>query len=148
MLETRARKSNIMFKTEYIDKMLMTNGDPILFWQTMMNITLNSMQAMPEGGTITITVSEIQKKSDENQNQSGKVFAQICIKDEGKGIESKVIDNIFKPFYTTKPDGTGLGLAIVKRIADENHWNIDINTKSGEGTEFFVQIPIENNYNE
>jgi signal transduction histidine kinase len=125
----------------------MTKGDPILFWQTMMNIMLNAMQAMPVGGTITITVSEIQKKPNESRTQSGKVFAQICIGDEGPGIDKKVMDNIFKPFFTTKPDGTGLGLAIVKRIADENQWNIDVNTKSGEGTEFIVRIPVENNMN-
>ncbi len=147
MLETRARKSNIKFKTEYIDKILITKGDPILFWQTIMNITLNAMQAMPEGGTITLAVSEIQKKPDESPRQSEKVFAQIGIKDEGKGIDKKEMDNIFKPFYTTKLDGTGLGLAIVKRIADETQWNIDVKSHRGEGTEFIVQIPVEDDFN-
>lgn len=147
MLEIRARKSNIKFKTEYIDKMLITKGDPILFWQTMMNITLNAMQAMPEGGTITLAVSEIQKKPDESPGQLEKIFAQISIKDEGKGIDKKEMDNIFKPFYTTKPDGTGLGLAIVKRIADENQWNINLKSHRGEGMEFIVQIPVEDDFN-
>ncbi|NIV12528.1 MAG: sensor protein ZraS, partial [Aliifodinibius sp.] len=49
----------------------------------------------------------------------------------------------FKPFFTTKPNGTGLGLSIVKRIADENHWQINVSSKPDSGTTFTLLIPVD-----
>jgi len=149
MLETRARKNNITFKTEYIDKALVTNGDPTHLWQAIMNILLNAIQAMQDSGTIFITINEVSEQEasnmlkNNNQNKEYK-FAKISIRDQGPGMEADTLEKIFRPFYTSRSEGTGLGLAIVKRLADENNWHIDVNSIPGSGTEFIILVPVNN----
>ncbi|MEK7399124.1 MAG: ATP-binding protein [Candidatus Poribacteria bacterium] len=99
--------------------------------QVMLNILLNAMDAMDNGGKITISISV--KASN----------IEIAISDTGSGIPQENLSKIFDPFYTTKKSGTGLGLSIIHRIIEENHkGEIHVNSKVGEGTTFTIHLPI------
>ncbi len=101
--------------------------------QILWNVILNAVQAMPEGGTLTI-----EARSSRNEENNG---LEIKIHDTGCGIEKNHLLNIFEPFYTTRDMGTGLGLAVVSRILDGYHGAINIESEAGKGTICTIWIP-------
>jgi signal transduction histidine kinase len=98
--------------------------------QVLLNLLLNSIQAIEGHGTITVEIIE----------QDG--CAAIAVSDSGRGIAQEHLPNIFRPFYTTKGNGTGLGLSLAKRIVEEHDGRIDVESSVGRGTKFLVQLPI------
>ncbi len=98
--------------------------------QAFMNVVLNAMEAMPEGGTIAVSVF---KQED-----------SVCIKvvDTGAGIPEEDIEHLFEPFFTRKTKGTGLGLANVKRILEEHAGTVEIDSVLGEGTTVLMWLPL------
>jgi signal transduction histidine kinase len=145
LLANRARKNQIKIKTILPEKELMLLGAPGQLQQVLVNLALNSIQAMPEGGEISVEAKLSTPISQTDENESGVMHnneIQISITDKGKGIAEPDIEKIFKPFYTTKKDGTGLGLAIVKRIIDQNNWRINVQSEINQGSTFSVYIPL------
>jgi PAS domain S-box-containing protein len=100
--------------------------------QVFFNLFMNSKEAMPKGGVISI----ITKYNSQDQT------VEIIIKDTGKGIPKKHMPNIFNPYYTTKEKGTGLGLSIVHRIITDHHGQILSESKEGKGTKMTILLPI------
>ena len=98
--------------------------------QALLNLLINAMDASKEGDSITI-----------NTDMALDQFS-ISVQDTGKGIGTKELENIFKPFYTTKTRGSGLGLAIVERIVKEHQGNITVDSDPGKGTTVTLTIPI------
>lgn len=103
--------------------------DPDKIKQAFMNVVLNGMEAMPEGGTLTVSTFK-----QENT---------VCLKvtDTGIGISEEDIEHLFEPFFTRKDKGTGLGLANVKRILEEHDGKIKIDSTLGEGTTVTMCLP-------
>lgn len=100
--------------------------------QAFLNIILNALQAMPQGGELNIIT--VHKAP----------WVEIYFQDQGPGIPAQDLDKIFNPFYTTKGEGTGLGLAITHRIIVENHGGqIEVESEEGEGTRFIVRLPLK-----
>jgi two-component system NtrC family sensor kinase len=101
--------------------------------QVFMNILLNAVDAMPAGGTLTIT---------SNPEDS---FVQVRFADTGIGIPEKNLNRIFDPFFTTKADkkGTGLGLAVSYGIIDRHRGQIDVQSEEGKGTTFIIKLPLQ-----
>ena len=101
--------------------------------QVFMNILLNAADAMPAGGTLTIT---------SNPEDS---FVQVRFTDTGIGIPEKNLNRIFDPFFTTKADkkGTGLGLAVSYGIIDRHRGQIDVQSEEGKGTTFTIKLPLQ-----
>jgi signal transduction histidine kinase len=137
LLSSKARKSQIQFKIDLPESPIILKGDPSDLRQLLVNLELNAMQAMNNGGEISIA-GELIEGEDLRQN-----MLRLMIEDQGSGIDPDHLEEIFKPFFTTKPDGTGLGLSIVKRIAEENHWQIVVSSKPGSGTTFTLLIPMD-----
>jgi signal transduction histidine kinase len=108
--------------------------DPEKMGQVILNLCFNAIQAMPDNGTLTISV---EKHSGE---RSG--FANFTVSDTGVGIEKETISKIFDPFFTTKENGTGLGLAIVKKFVESHSGYIDVKSNVGEGTAVRVFLPL------
>ena len=107
--------------------------DQNLLYRAFLNLFVNAIHAMPEGGTLSVTSSldsEGQKKN-----------IVIRITDTGIGISEKKLGMIFTPFYTNKNRGTGLGLAIVKNIIEEHNGSIDVQSEIGKGTTFIITLP-------
>jgi len=104
--------------------------------QVFMNLVLNAIQAMPNGGKLEISTDKISNKGIE--------YISVTIKDTGIGISEEFMKKIFKPFNTTKPNGTGLGLSIINRIVKEHNGTIEVNSELNKGTTFVVKLPVEN----
>jgi signal transduction histidine kinase/putative methionine-R-sulfoxide reductase with GAF domain len=102
--------------------------------QVMLNLLLNSMQVMPEGGDITIRCAAADRE--------GAPVVIIDIADTGRGIPEAVRNQIFDSFLTGRPDGTGLGLAIVERILRSHHGDIAVLSTSPQGTTMRVTLPL------
>ncbi|MHB1394011.1 MAG: sensor histidine kinase [Clostridia bacterium] len=100
--------------------------------QVILNLLLNAVQAMPEGGELSIKTRYLK--------QFG--LAEIIIADTGSGISPQNYDKIFEPFFTTKNKGTGLGLAICSRIVENHKGFIEVSTTPGENTEFIIRLPV------
>jgi len=132
LLENRISKSNIRLIKDYAEELPMIEIDPAQLNQVLVNLVVNAIQAMPEGGELTIkTASTINE-----------VF--IIIKDTGIGVKEKDIENIFIPFFTTKGpnEGAGLGLPVALGIVQSHRGAITVDSKHGEGTVFTVKFPI------
>jgi signal transduction histidine kinase len=104
--------------------------DAELMERVFFNLVLNAAQASPEGGAVTI------------KTRAAAGTAEISIIDRGVGIQPAELQNIFNPFFTTKPDGVGLGLAIVSKIIDEHGGKIAVESEPGKGSIFRVLLPM------
>jgi len=104
--------------------------------QVLVNLLLNGMEAMPDGGTIRIggRYEKGPKKCGEH------VVLQVM--DQGTGISREDLSRIFNPFFTTKPEGTGLGLSIVHKILEQHHALVDVSSEKNRGTTFTLKFPL------
>ena len=93
------------------------------------NIVINAVQAMPDGGILTVTV----------ENNGDHVV--VCVGDTGHGVPLDALDRVFEPYYSTKDTGTGLGLAVTKKIVEEHGGRISASSAPGSGTTFEVELP-------
>lgn len=109
--------------------------DEELFMQVIFNIVLNALEAMPDGGTLTIT-------SAAHEGGEGRTV-ELTVADTGPGISRNDMKDLFKPFYTTKKGGTGLGLAICRKIISEHAGYIGVSSQTGKGTEFNIVLPVD-----
>ncbi|MBI3037763.1 hypothetical protein HYY75_01745, partial [bacterium] len=123
--------------------------DPEKIKQAFLNIILNGIQAMPNGGTITILLRESQFPLEgnggivQNSRNGTKKWVVVEFIDEGDGIAPENLSRIFDPFFTTKPRGTGLGLAISKKIVDIHNGLITIDSQKGIGTCVRISLPCD-----
>jgi signal transduction histidine kinase len=99
--------------------------------QVLLNLLLNSLQAIDHNGKITVTV----------RLQGAMAIVEVA--DNGRGIAPDHLPNIFRPFYTTKGEGTGLGLSLARRIVEDHHGRIDVSSAVGTGTTFVVVLPLQ-----
>ena len=105
------------------------HGDPNQLRQVVLNLILNALEAIGQGGKIIV------KTGQENG------WFTLEVADTGPGIDPKILPKLFEPFTTTKPDGTGLGLSIVHSIVREHRGTISVQSQPGQGTTFIVKIP-------
>jgi len=107
-------------------------ADPVQINQVIVNIVVNAMQAMPDGGSLNL-----QTRFSDNK-------AMLIINDTGQGMNKDVLQEIFHPFYTTKgaEKGLGLGLSVVDGIIKSHNGEIEVKSEPGKGTEFIIKLPI------
>ncbi len=108
-------------------------GDADNISQVIINIIVNALDSMPEGGALTIKTGYCDFHPSS---------IQVAIADTGSGIPEEILNKIFNPFFTTKEMGSGLGLAISKRIVDNHNGSIIVKSNPGEGTTFYVCFPV------
>jgi len=154
---------NISLIKKYSEESATTYGDCEKLEEAFSNIMLNAIEAMPDGGTLTVKLSNIlldDKKLKEISNYlmngefSSKYhgtnmlkklplkYIEILVEDTGSGIPQEKLKNVFLPFYTTKLYNVGLGLSIAQRIIKEHDGFIFVSSKEKEGSKFHVLIPI------
>ena len=126
-----AEEQNVAIEEYYECSEPFINGDPEHLHQAILNILLNSLQAMSEGGTLSISVN--------GEKDSKLVYVQI--KDTGPGIKPEIENAIFRPFYTTKANGTGLGLALVQSIISRHNGLLSLEPGYGSGAIFTIGLP-------
>jgi signal transduction histidine kinase len=106
-------------------------ADPDLLHRALSNLFLNAMDAMPQGGVLTLTTH-----SEEN------LRVRISVADTGVGLTPEECERIFTPYYTSKTHGTGLGLAVVQSVISDHHGRITVSSKPGAGTTFVIELPV------
>jgi signal transduction histidine kinase len=126
---------NIELSTTISPHPLVLNGDVNQLQQCFLNLIFNSIEAMPEGGKLSV-LSELHK---DGKN------AMVEIRDTGCGIPEEDLDHVFDPFFSTKGEGegTGLGLSIVYGIVRNHAGEIRLESEAGKGTAFFLDFPVE-----
>lgn len=133
ILESRCAKEGIKVVRSFSKDLPEVTADPAQLTQILVNLVVNSIQAMPKGGELTIqTIAS-----------NGSVI--LIVKDTGVGMNKNVMNKIFLPFYTTKDvgQGTGLGLAVVHGIVTSHEGSIHVKSKEGQGTTFEIQLPVK-----
>jgi len=107
--------------------------DPLLIGQALLNLVLNAVEAMPEGGRLTITCTPPAEDAPARQ-------FRLIVEDSGPGIPPEILDRIFNPFFTTRASGTGLGLAIVQRIVEAHDGSITAANRPEGGARMEIRI--------
>ncbi|MBI1907416.1 MAG: HAMP domain-containing protein [Rhodocyclales bacterium] len=115
-------------------------ADPNRLKQVLLNLVINAIHAMPEGGRIEIGMCAGLGHPEDLDGDVPKM--RFCVRDTGVGIPPEVLPKVFDPFYTTRADGSGLGLAVVKKIALQHGADIRVESKPGQGTCFELIWPI------
>jgi nitrogen-specific signal transduction histidine kinase/ActR/RegA family two-component response regulator len=137
---------DIMVQFNFSRQPLLVHADSGMIDQMLMNLTVNARDAMPNGGQLVIETSAVEFDEDTAprtpQARPGS-FACISVTDTGSGIPPEILPRIFEPFFTTKDvgKGTGLGLATVFGIAQQHQGWINVRSKVGRGTTFWVYLP-------
>lgn len=137
LVETQARKQAVVIEERYDAPELVVMADGGQVKQVFLNLILNALQAMPDGGRVTVRLSAMTSPT------SGEApsWAVVEIADDGPGIPPDKLKSVFDPFFTTKSEGTGLGLAICHGIVERHGGEIELLSTEGEGTTAVIQLP-------
>jgi signal transduction histidine kinase len=106
--------------------------------QVFLNLLLNAIQAMPQGGKLKVATA-VQRHSG---GTHGSPVVTITFQDSGEGIAEEIQSRIFEPFFSTKEEGIGLGLPIAQRIIEEHGGEIKLESTLGKGTTFYITLPL------
>jgi len=145
LIDPRRRARNIEIRTDLQapnDRIL---GDRSLLEQVFVNLCFNAIEAMPEGGTLTLSSAIVQVDTGQRDLWGQRICVprlRISVSDTGHGIPPDVLPRVFDPFVTTKPDGSGLGLTIAHGILHEHHAMMDIQSHPGAGTVVHVLFQL------
>jgi signal transduction histidine kinase len=139
-VDKQAKAANITVNKNLDDDIPRILIDPERIQQVFLNIVLNALHAMPNGGTLRVS-SKMEIIEDETDMLDPGIYVVISFKDSGEGIPEDILQTIFKPFFTTKTQGTGLGLSISQKIVEEHKGKIIIESKEGIGSIFKVYLP-------
>ncbi|MCF8075979.1 MAG: histidine kinase [Desulfotignum sp.] len=111
--------------------------DPDRMNQILLNLYMNSLAAMDDGGALTVTVVDVSPGRD----------LEIRVTDDGCGMDEHILSDIFDPYFTTRPDGTGLGLSIVHRLVENLGGEIRVESVKDQGTTFFIRLSAQGKEN-
>ena len=133
-LRETLEERNIRFELKSQPSLTLIPGDRLLLRQCFQNLIQNSIEAMPNGGELSIQIDERRLASDE-------IWVVVEISDTGCGIAKEDQDKIFNPFFTLRETGTGLGLSLVKKIVTLHDGRIELDSEPNKGTTFKVYLP-------
>lgn len=141
IIQKEAEAQGVTIHEEFDDYLPNVMVDFQRMQQVFLNLFLNAIQAMSEGGTVSVRVRFISDTVDSRQEEDGRIV--ITVSDTGPGIPEEMRSKIFEPFYTTKPKGTGLGLSIAHQIVVENNGTISVGLSDEMETTFTIQLQVE-----
>ena len=130
-LEAQNKEQGYVIKKNFQNHLPEIMADSAMLYQSFLNILINAMQSMPDGGRILVDV------------RSNDHWLTVHFDDEGQGIPSDNLDKIWDPFFTTKEQGTGLGLGIVKNIIESHGGSIQIINRPVRGTRVTIELPVK-----
>jgi two-component system NtrC family sensor kinase len=155
-LEKCAVPKSISLKIDIPNTLPQLKVDPLQMDQVLQNIINNACQAMPNGGSITISARSVQVSEMEVRGPENNILGngtlnvepssnclEISVKDTGEGISPENMKKLFQPLFTTKVRGIGLGLTICRSFTEANGGSISVESQSGEGTLFKLTLPVE-----
>lgn len=133
-LDLQLKQHDVRVNTDLDPEAVFIQVDPELWRQVLLNLMINAVQAMPEGGEMTLT-------SRRSTNGGGLPVTVLTVGDTGSGIPSELKERVFHPFFTTKERGAGVGLALVHNIVRAHGGAINVESSTGQGTLFTITIP-------
>ncbi len=132
LTEKDLAKKYVMLAINHPQEPLTGLVDPRAFLQVLLNLVTNAVAALEQTDNKHITFSLVQKREDQ---------ITFVIEDNGCGMDEDTVKNLFRPFFTTKPEGTGLGLVIVKKMLSKMNCSITANSEKWKGTRIEIIIP-------
>lgn len=124
---------NIRIEKEFSETMSEANIDPTQMTQAFVNIIMNAVDAMPDGGSLKIKA----------ENDKAANALEVIIEDSGAGMSPENMKYLFQPLFTTKAKGLGLGLTTVKNLTEANGGKVEVESEQGKGTRFKILLKIE-----
>lgn len=149
LIEGRCESQRITLDVDYPTSDLIVEGDAMQIQQVILNLCINAMDAMPNGGQIKIRVESTKPQTlaaiaeDSTADHSKTSIVSISVHDSGSGISESAKEQIFQPFFTTKPNGIGLGLGICQRIAKAHGGSIVAMNNPDGGATFIFNLPAQ-----
>ncbi|MGA9421566.1 MAG: response regulator [Rhodanobacteraceae bacterium] len=137
--------NHVTLRIEQPDTDVELEGNHTELQQCLLNLCLNALQAMPSGGTLTLSAEPAELDLaffEEEGNYAPGAYLKLAVSDTGIGMSEAVRQKVFQPFFTTKADGTGLGLISCKRILDNHRGVMRIESEPGKGTTFNLYLPL------
>ncbi len=145
MADKHEARGGVEVRVECAGDLPPIQGDPYQLRQIFTNLLTNAFEALGGRGQVGVTAVPFVEEGPAGGEPQGPMV-QVDFTDNGPGIPAEVVDRIFSPFFTTKPQGSGLGLAIVRKIVDAHDGRIDVGTLNGGGTRFRVTLPVTGNH--
>ena len=136
-----ARGSNVRCEFNFPSTPLYSEIDEGQFVQVIHNLTLNAVQAMPEGGEVHIGGETTDLSARNGLSLDAGRYVKLSIQDHGTGIKTEHLKKIFDPYFTTKQKGSGLGLAVAYSVVEKHHGHLSVDSELGKGTTFVVYLP-------
>jgi signal transduction histidine kinase len=142
-----AQKHRVQIVEEFAADLPPISADAQQLQQAILNVLLNAVQAMPDGGTLTVSTEAVEggrlKPVLQTVRSTSFSLIRIRIRDTGVGIAPEDLGRIFSPFYTTKHRGTGLGLSITRTIIEKHRGSIAVESEPGRGTTFTMEFEAD-----
>jgi signal transduction histidine kinase len=142
MAESHVSRGEVGIELSIPEHLPTIQGDPHQLRQLFTNLLANAFEALGGAGTVSVTGTMITEEPLPGGEAPGGPMILVEVTDNGPGVPPDVMDRIFSPFFTTKPQGSGLGLAIVRKIVDAHDGRIDVSAPAEGGTRFRVTLPV------
>jgi signal transduction histidine kinase len=139
LIEKETQAVRVETSTSLVDGLPPVRADAEQLRQVFLNLALNAVQAMPQGGQLAVSTS-LRRST---RRGAAAAFLEVRFRDTGVGIPPQDLRNLFIPFFTTKDKGTGLGLPISQRIIENHGGTIEVRSQPGAGATFTVLLPVE-----
>lgn len=146
LLSSRAQARNVTIENKLSIEPLIVQGDSAQLRQVLLNLMLNSLDAVPNGGAINVESLHADKTNRESNGQS-KNYVRLLVTDNGRGLPAIDRARIYEPFFSTKETGLGLGLAISNRIIETHGGQLLARDREGGGAIFEIQLPLQTQTN-
>ena len=138
LIENQAKSHGVTMNVDVGKDPITVRGFEDRLKQLFLNLVINGIDAMPDGGDLLIHAETVQRADSEHLSS----FAVVSVRDTGEGIPPERLQRLFEPFFSTRTQGTGLGLTIAGRIAREHGGVIRVESIPGEGSKFTVELPV------
>ncbi len=148
MAESHVPRGDVRVEVVLPENLAPIQGDPHQLRQLFTNLFTNAFEAMPGKGHVRLAAQQLaaEEEATAGADTHAVPMIQVEVADNGPGVPADVMDRIFSPFFTTKPQGSGLGLAIVRKIVDAHDGRIDVSARAEGGTRFRVTLPVSGSH--
>jgi two-component system nitrogen regulation sensor histidine kinase GlnL len=148
MAESHVPRGDVRIDVVLPEELAPIQGDPHQLRQLFTNLMTNAFEAMGGKGHVRVVAQQLPVEEEPTTAADAQAVAMIQVEvfDNGPGVPADVMDRIFSPFFTTKPQGSGLGLAIVRKIVDAHDGRIDVSARAEGGTRFRVTLPVSGSH--
>ncbi|MGQ9573845.1 MAG: sensor histidine kinase [Thermoguttaceae bacterium] len=140
VVQPRANQQEVEVIRSIASELPTVHGDMRQLGEAIVNLLVNALDAMPDGGRLSIAVCPHQTGPQPDSPR----WVRIDVRDTGPGIRPSELERLFEPFFTTKAAGSGLGLVIVQQTAERHGGTVTVQTRPGEGALFSIILPAAN----